>query len=402
MALPLLDRFTSRAGADEGATTPRRLVFVCTSLGMHGPNFFPVKEGRDYEESRYLKMLAEHRNDFTVFSGVSHPDQAGADGHSSERTWLTGAPHPGLSGFRNTISVDQFAAERLGYVTRFPSLVLGSSNNSQSCTASGVTMPAMSRPSKLYAELFLEGSQQEIQKQIQKLSEGRSILDSVAREAKRLALSSSAEDRQRLDEYFQSVRDMEQRLQAAQSWVNKPKPVVDARPPKDIDNESDLIGRTELMFELIPLALQTDSTRVISMLIQGRGDVPVVEGVSMEHHGLSHHGQDPEKLAQLERVESAQMKALAKLFTSLATKTENGSRLMDSTSLLFGSNLGNANNHDWHNLPILLAGGGFKHGTHRVYDKENNLPLSNLFLTMLQSQGHEIDQFSSSTSTVSL
>lgn len=401
LALPLLDRFATPVLAADEPSSPHRLIFICTSLGIHGPNLFPDQTGSGYRSTKYLKVLEEFRDDLTVFSGLSHPDQAGSDGHSSERTWLTSAPHPGLDGFRNTVSVDMLAAEKLGYVTRFPSLTLGTKGASQSYTRSGVMVPAKHSPSRLYAELFLQGSESETKRQVQNLQDGRSILDAVAEEARMLVGASGHGDRQRLEEYFQSVREMEQRLKSAEAWVQRPKPSVDSKQPQDVQEEADLVGKTDLLFELIPLALKTDSTRVISMLIQG-GGVPPIDGVDAEHHNLSHHGQDEAKLAQLERIEKMQIEALAGLLGALADVDEDGKRLLDSTSLVFGSNLGNANSHDWHNLPIILAGGGFKHGQHRAFDKEKNLPLSNLFLTMLQTQGHEIDQFGSSSGTLTV
>ena len=133
--------------------------------------------------------------------------------------------------------------------------------------------------------------------------------------------------------------------------------------------------------------------------------VPVVEGVSVDHHNLSHHGQDRAKIEQLKLIETAQMQAFAKLMATLANKTEaanGGGRLLDHTSVVFGSNLGNANSHDWHNLPILLAGGGHRHGQYRAFDEQRNQPLSNLFLSLLQKQGHEIERFGSSTGTIDL
>jgi hypothetical protein len=402
LALPLLDRFASKAVANGIEEPPKRSVFICSSLGFHGPNVFPEQTGTDYEAPKYLKLLEEHRKEFTVFSGLSHPDQGGADGHSSQKTWLTSARHPGLGGFRNTVSVDQLAAEKLGYVTRFPSLILGTHAGSQSYTRSGVMIPANPSPSKVFAQLFLKGTDKQIKKQVQKLKDGQSILDAVANEAKQLQKRSSAADRDRLNEYFTSVREMENRLSEAESWVQKPKPVVEAKPPKDISDATDLIGRMRLLFDLVPLALQTDSTRVISLLVHGRNDVPKVPGVSIDHHNLSHHGQDEEKIRQLELIESAEFKAFGELIGMLKDKQEAGKRLIDSTSVVFGSNLGNANSHDWHNLPVLLAGGDFKHGQHVAYDKDNNTPFANLFLTMLQKQGLEVDQFGSSTGTLTL
>ncbi len=402
ICLPILDRFTCSARGDDNTPQRKRIVTICTTLGLHGPDFFPQAVGAGYEPSPYLRVLGERLSDVTVFSGLSHPEQSGSDGHSSERTWLTSAAHPGLGGFRNTLSFDQLAAERLGYVTRFPSLVIGTSHSSQSYTRSGVMIPAVARPSELFAQLFLDGTAEQVASEVRRLGEGRSILDSVSEEAKRIARTSGRRDRQRLAEYFESVREMERRLHAAEAWSQRPKPHVDAEPPAEIQNEADLIGRTELMFELIPLALQTDSSRVIAMTMQGRNDVPPVPGVSIDHHNLSHHGQDEAKIAQLKLIEMAQMRALAKLLAALHDRTENGARLLDHTAVLFGSNLGNANSHDWRNLPILLAGGGFKHGEHRAFDAENNTPLANLFVTLLQSQGHTVDAFGSSTSALSL
>jgi len=208
---------------------------------------------------------------------------------------LTAAPHPGLGGFRNTISVDQLAVESLGYVTRFPSLVLGMDGNSQSYTRSGVMVTATHSPSRLFTDLFLEGSADHAKHQVERLCEGRSILDVVAGEAKRLERRSSSKDQERIDEYFQSVRDMENRLTEAEAWSSRPKPKVDAIKQDDITNDRDLIGRMRLMFEMIPLALQTDSTRIITMLIQGRSDVVEVPSVSIDHDNFSHYGQDPEK-----------------------------------------------------------------------------------------------------------
>lgn len=397
LALPFLDAMLSRRADAAPSVAPKRLVTVCTSLGIYGPALFPKETGSAYSSTPYLDLLKEHRKEFTVFSGLSHPEQNGADGHSSEMTWLTSARHPGLGGFRNTISLDQFVAEKIGVETRFPSLVLGTNNVSQSYTRSGVMIPAETKPSTVFAKLFVEGSSWEIKQQMERLKEGRSIMDSVREEAKRFGTHVGAADREKLDEYFTSVREMEQRLLKAEDWVQKPKPKVDAKPPADIDEQKDIVGRMQLLFDLVPLALQTDSTRLITILVQGRGDVPPVAGVSVDHHNLSHHGQDPEKIRQLELIELAEFGAFARLITSLKQKKEGGASLIDNTMVLFGSNLGNANSHDWTNLPILLAGGGFKHGQHLAFDAKQNTPLSNLFVQMLQRMGIEADQFGSST-----
>jgi hypothetical protein len=224
-------------------------------------------------------------------------------------------------------------------------------------------------------------------------------MDTVMGEAEQFGRRIGREDKEKLAEYFSSVREMEQRLVASEAWIHKPKPHVDATPPQDIKESNDLIGQIQLLFELIPLALQTDSTRLITVMIQGRNDVPPVPGVSIDHHNLSHHGQDPEKLRQLQLVEEAQIKALEKLLSDMKRKTEGDRRLLDSTAMLFGSNLGNANSHDTKNLPILLAGGRFRHGQHLMLDREKNTPLSNLFVQIAQQMGQPVERFGTSTST---
>jgi hypothetical protein len=316
-------------------------------------------------------------------------------------TWLTSARNPGLGGFRNSLSVDQLIAEKIGFQTRYPSLVLSTNGQgSQSYTRSGVMIPGDSQPSRVFARLFLSGTPYEIKSQTEKLRQGRSILDAVNDEARRFERRVGAADREKLAEYFSSVRDMEQRLAKAEEWAQKPKPKVDAAPPQDISNASDVIGRIQLLLDLVPLALRTDSTRSVTVLVQGRNDVVPLPGVTIDYHNLSHHGQDPEKLAQLKLIESELFKSFNRLLGAMAAQREGGARLLDNTAIVFGSNLGNANSHDSHNLPLILAGGGFKHGRHVAYDAKHNTPFSNLFVTMLQRMGLEIDRFGSSTGTL--
>ncbi len=399
LALPLLNAFLPRSAAAIEESVPQRLVCICTSLGLHTPFLFPEQAGRDYEPTPYLKLLEEHRGDLTVFNGISHPDQSGSDGHSSGMTWLTSARHPGLPGFRNTVSIDQWIAGRIGLETRFPSLQLSTDGSSQSISTSGIMIPGEQSPSKMFAKLFLDGSADEQESQMQKLREGRSIMDAVFDEAKQFERRVGKEDKLKLAEYYQSVREMEQRLVTAEAWIHKPKPQVDVQQPQDIKERNDLIGQMQLLFELIPLALQTDSTRLITIMIQGRNDVPPVPGVTIDHHNLSHHGQDAEKIRQLRLIEEAQIKSLEKLIADMKRKTEGDRRLLDNTAMVFGSNLGNANAHDTKNLPVLLAGGRFRHGQHLMLDRENNTPLCNLFVQIAQQMGQPLDNFGSSTST---
>jgi hypothetical protein len=399
MALPLLDAMRPRSLQGAQTAQPQRFVAICATLGIHAPYLFPDQPGRDYSITPYLKHLKDFRREMTVLSGLSHPDQAGADGHSSEQTWLTAATHPGLSGFRNSISIDQWIAESIGLKSRYPSLQLGTSATSQSYTRSGVMMPSDTQPSALFARLFLDGNPEEVEAEVRKIREGQSIMDTVGQQSKRLERQLGQEDRDRLAEYVQSVREMEQRLQRAEELARMPKPKVDASSPTDIVDEKDLIGRMQLMMDLIPLAIQTDSSRVITVLVHGRNDVPPVAGVSIDHHNLSHHGQDEAKIQQLKLIEEAELKAFATLLTNLKAKQEAGQSLLDNTTVLFGSNLGNANSHDTRNLPIVVAGGGFQHGQYLAFDAEENKPLSNLFVQIANRMGVSTDSFGTSNAS---
>jgi len=342
--------------------------------------------------------LKDHRKDYTLISGLAHDGQGGRQPHSCEMTWLTAARNPGLDGFRNSVSVDQYAADKLGYVARFPSVVLGSkSEMSQSYSNSGVMVPAENSPARMFAKLFLEGEPWEVERQRRNLSDGRSILDSLMDQAKIVQRRASSGDKAQLEEYFESVRKAERDLVEAQAWMDRPKPVVDVGPPEDISEVTELMGRTQLLIDLIPLIVQTDSSRVVTVMNQDHAAVPNVEGVSDEHHNLSHHGKDPDNIAQLRRIESDILRRVDSLLTQLKQKEEAGGNLLDNTMVLFGSNLGNANAHDSKNLPILLAGGGLNHGGYIAHDKDNNTPLCNLFLTMLNNMGMETESFSQST-----
>ena len=402
IAIPAMEAFAPTRLLGAIATAPpKRLITICTTLGLHAPSLFPETAGKEYEQTEYLKHLAEHREKFTLFAGLSHPNQSGKDGHSSQMTWLTASENPGLSGFQNSISLDQLAAEKLGYVTRFPSMILSTQGgSSQSYNRSGVMVPAEHRPSKVFQDMFLQGKDYDLEKQKRLLDEGRSILDMVGGQAKKLKRKVSSNDRRRLDEYFNSIREAERNLGEAETWVDRPKPKTEAKLPPDVTKDNDLIGRTDLLMKLLPLIVQSDSSRVISITIHGRNDVPVVDGVKDDHHNLSHHGQDKKKIAQLMRIETELMKSFGSLLTGLSDKKEGGDSLLDNTMIAFGSNLGNANSHDWRNLPIIAAGGKFNHGQFVKHDAENNLPLSNLYLTLLQNLGIESEKFGTSTSTL--
>ena len=399
MARPLLESL-SPACARAAATPPRRMVNVCNTLGLYSESWCPKAAGTGYEATEYLSLIDQHRSQYTLFSGYAHEEQSGRQPHNSEITWLTAARRPGLDGFRNTISLDQVAAHHLGYTTRYPSIVLGTASaQSQSYTRSGAMVPAETSPAKLFEQLFLQGTPEEVEREAQSLNDGGSILDRLKSETSALRRRVSASDQQKLDAYFDAVRTAEQELGEVKAWQQRTKPTVDQARPDDVDDVADLIGRIKAMFYMIPLILETDSSRVVSVMIHDHGAIPQVQGVSVDHHNLSHHGQDDAKIGQLKRIETEIVEAFGGLVTELAARNDSDGNLLDSTTVLFGSNLGNANAHTSHDLPILLAGGGYQHGGHIVHEGEN-APLCNLFVTLLQTMGVETDAFGQSTGTL--
>lgn len=412
LTLPLLDSMTPAfaaatriAGGSSPDAKPRRMFAICNNLGLLPEQFFPKAGGRDYALSPYLEAMKEHRNDFTVFSGVSHPDVDG--GHPADNCFLTAAPHPGSGGFKNTISLDQYIAERIGHLTRFPSLNLGVNvergQRSLAWTGSGVLIPCEEKASDVFRRMFMQGTKAETDGQIRKLELGRSILDSVAGQAKSLQRRVGNADRERLDQYFTSVRELEKRMQMSEEWESRPKPQVKAPVPLDPSSPREYMEKVRLMYDIARLAFETDSTRSIALLLDSVNS-PVIDlgdtKLTDAYHNLSHHGRSEAKKAELKAIDLWHMKLLANLFSELKEIREEGESLLDRTMILYGSNLGNANTHVTTNLPVLFAGGGFKHGQHLAFDTERNYPLPNLFVSMLQRMGIEADRFASSTGTM--
>ena len=399
LALPFLESMSLGAAPAK----PRRILGICNNLGLLRDQFFPTSAGRDYAPSPYLKLLQEHRADFTVFTGVSHPNVDG--GHPADVCFLTAAPHPGSGSFRNTISLDQHVAEQIGILTRFPSLTLSVNTRTRSLswTGTGVQIPPEDKAASVFKEMFLQGNAAQVEAQIRKLDTGQSILDTVASQAKDLQASVGARDRDRLDQYFTSVRDLEHRLQASKGWERKPKPVVHVPVPIDPANPAAYMERVKVMYDLARLAFETDSTRAVTLLLDGVS-APVLEipgaNLTDSYHNLSHHGKSETKLAQLRVIDEWHMKLLGGLITDLKHVREGEDTLLDRTMVLYGSNFGDANAHTCFNMPMILAGGGFRHGQNLLFDMNNNYPLPNLYVSMLQRMGIETERFASSTGTM--
>lgn len=392
LGLPLLEAMTPALAAVPEAKTARRFVGVSLALGLHNPNLVPEGGGRDYKPSRYLKSIQDLREDFTVVSGSSHPGVTG--GHTAEGSIFSACPNARGATTRNTISLDQLMAKHLGHETRFPSLVLNTgSQTSPSYTENGSMIPAENNAMRLFTRLFVNDTPAEQARQAQLIRQGRSVMDVVGAEAKALMREVGAGDRDKLDAWFTSVRDLEQRLAANEAWTHRPKPKVSLAPPARIprDNEVEV---DRIFLDIVHMALATDSTRFITLHITGN-NVQGIEGVDESYHSLSHHGMDDEKLAQLAIVEQGVVNAWGDFLRKLKSD-----KLLDETMVLLTSNLGNASSHDNKNMPVLFAGGGFRHGQHLAFDQKDNYPLPNLYLGALQRLGLEQEGFATSTGTM--
>lgn len=392
LALPWLDCMQPAFAA--AATPPMRFVGILNYLSFHTPNLFPKQSGAGYTPSPYLESLRGRLDDITVISGLNHPGVR--DGHASDKSFFTGAPAPGSPLFRNTVSLDQLAAERLGHQTRYASLNLSTSpNHSCSWTANGVPLPPENSPARAFARLFIDGSPAEQAAELARVREGRSILDRVADQAKRLGRDAAAGDRRKLEQYLTGVRGLEQNLTREEDYASRAKPDPGVPPIQDVDRKEDT-ARFKLLLDVARLALETDLTRIITVYFVGTSKTPSLPNATLNHHYLSHHGKDPEKLEHLATVERDALVAWGGFLDGLAAARDGDARLLDRTINVVGAGMGNASSHDSTNLPVLVAGGRFAHGTHIAHDPASPPPLCNLWVQILGELGVSVDRFGTS------
>ena len=398
IGLPFLDAMLPASAAEvkKAQASPPRMVLIGQPLGLYTPNFFPEKAGKDYEPSRYLKLLQGHRDRFTVFSGASHHYAAG---HFAEVGIWTGVAPEMIrdKDIKNGISLEQEAASHIGNQTRFSSLVIGGGD--VAWNRRGVRIPAEQRATQVFRKLFIAGTAEEEARELQRIRDGQSILDDVGDQIQSLNRRVGTMDRQRLDLFLTSVREAEQQLQQNEHWSTTPKPKVDYPTPTSDYGGPELVQRSRQWYDIVRLALQTDSSRSISLWL-GTQERPDIEGVKLAHHDASHHGQDPAKLEQLALIEEAEIKVFGEFLDKMKEANEGGQSLLDRTAVLYTSNLGNSSSHDNNNLPVLLAGGTFKHQGHLAFDRANNLKLSNLYVRMLHHMDIEAKTFGSSNGIV--
>lgn len=400
MLLPFLEADETKTGT----VIPKRMVATGVFYGLMPHLFFPKQTGSNYDMPRTLKPLTKLRNDFTVFNGLDH---SLSGGHEATKYFLSGIPLSQIKNYKEAnISVDQKAAQYVGTKTRFPSLSLGcNTNNSNylSWTRHGSQVRPVSDLETLY-ELLFKAPNQKARKDIQQnMASRESVLDLVRDQAKSFSKDLGKPDREKLDQYFTSVRELENKVEQSRLWLNKPKPATHYKLPGN-SRSMTLKQQTPLFYDLMALALQTDSTRVITLSFSNLGSsYGGIPGVSHDYHTLSHHGQEKKPIDELALVETFLIGEFANFLTKLkAVKEPNGKTLLDNTMAIFGSGMSNANSHSNKDLPVILAGGGFKHGSYKNYKKgKESTPLTNLYLSMLQNFGLEINQFNTSSGTLS-
>lgn len=367
---------------------PQRLVCVAVHLSLYPGDWFPTTTGPDYELPSLLQPIAHLRKQFTLISGMDHPNVA--RGHDGEPAFL--------SGLNRTETLDQRVARELAQDTRFGSLQLASSSyqgaSATSWNRNGLPLMGEGRVDRIFEQLFVDP--QSVAEAEAALARGNSVLDAVREDAKAVRRMWSGEDKHRLDALLDAVREIEQKVAREREWVREPKPSVEAFEGTPKTYHENL----ERVFDLAALALQTDSSRIITIRLNGGGLPIEINGKSYgsDYHGLSHHGKDPSTIADLLKVEQAHMTAFSRFLDRLAAIPDGNGTLLDHTQVLFGSGLGNGSSHSTYHLPVLLAGGGFRHGQHVALQRRT--PLCDLYVTMLQKMGLEIEQVGSSRSNV--
>jgi len=424
LALPLLEAMLPRSLhaapstfkplAKSGAKPMPRAIFCYVPNGVNILEWMPAAPGADYTLSPTLAALAEHRAHFSVLTGLGHPHATG--GHSGADTWLTGADLKAVPGkdYSNTISADQVIAERIGPQTRFPSLEISDSSGTGGAGHShtlafdrnGTPLPAENSPQRIFERLFIPDDAASRDATLRRYAEKRSILDEVLGEAKALEKKLGRADQAKLDEYLNSVRETELRVQRQVQWVDVPKPKVESAGLQLNSKSGDGHDRpmwVDVMMELSYLAFMTDTTRVITF--EWSREAGGYGGGGENHHELSHHGGDAGMLKKLGEIDRFHLGRLARFLTFLKSTEEAGGSMLDHTMVVYGSgmNSGERGDHSPKNLPLLVAGGqklGLKHGQHLAHDAEKHPPLANVLLTVVQKMGVETDHFQDASGTL--
>ena len=369
---------------------PKRIIFICNSLGFYEPNFFPTERG-NLESSRYLSGI-DAKEKVTVFQNLFHPGMETSN-HDSEKSFLTGAAKPEAPNFSNTISVDQVLAKHLGGDTRFPFLSFSIYDRGWGCSWNdrGVAIPPLNDETLIYNKLF---GDEDLTAKRRQLENDRQIIDCLYRDMRQLEDGSvqARTTRAKIDTYRNVIAELEAQLEHEAFWLNTRKPEI-ANPLRQ-DPQFAFSTKIRNLLELAKLAFQTDSTRVITLSLDWIYGAIQVPGATGGWHTLSHHGGNIEVLEKLSRVELDIIKHLNHFLASLDAIKDGAGTLLDHTTVVIGSNFGDSSNHTCNNLPTIVAGGGYRHQNHKVLEKPT--PLCNLWLELLHKHDIDIGRFGSS------
>lgn len=399
-----LPAFESLHAATEHRSRAQAQRFVCVSpnYGMYPGGFFPEQTGSDYEMPALLRSLESHRRELTIFTNLDHPGVGG--GHGCSNTLLNGVELKDTKDRPQRLhSLDQLLAEEIGQKTRFPSLLLGS--GSISWSRAGIKLPTNNRPEQVFATLFVDENPKTKQRTRRFLEEDRSILDVVRQDAKRLSSRLAKSDKEKLDQFLTSIRGVESKLKRKADWIDIAKPKVRDSAIRGGDSDDTIVDlaypyNTSVMYDLLVLALQTNSTNVACFGHPGGNRLFPFDGITLGYHSLTHHGKRPELLRELTIIEMFYAEQFCRFLTKLKdTPDSEGQSLLESTVVMFGSGMGNASSHSSRNLPVMVAGGGFRHGSHHRFERNgrDGRPLCDLFVSILQQLGVERDTFSTNT-----
>lgn len=399
IALPNLEIFANNKKTEK----VRRFVGISGPLGVYPPGFFPKGQGKNFQFNDTTKPLEAIREDVTVFKNLDH---GLTGGHGAIHTLFSGVKvqaaksNPVLYPEKN-ISLDQKYGDFIGHNTRFHSLVVCPSvknkiglGNNTSWTKNGIAVPNIEDPQLLFDKLFKQDSPQLIKSKLRRADIRTSILDAVMDQTKAMNKKIGKADQVKMDQYFTSIRGLEKQILSKKSWYDRDKPKVD-KMGFEAETQDKLFP---IYFDLLHLALETDSTRSAVFHVPFGFDLSGIGVASRGYHGCSHHGKNPGAVDDLKKVDTFLMKQMTRFVKKLKE-----SNMLGDTVVVFGSGMSDGSPHSNKCLPIVVAGGGFNHGEFRVYsdDPKKKTPLCNLWLTLLQSLGIEENRFGNTTVTIS-
>ncbi len=391
-ALPLAMSSLSLRSEDKKKIAPKRIIFINSCLGFYEPYFFPKNQG-DLSTSDYLKGF-KSKEKMTVFQNLFHPGMETSN-HDSEKSFLTGTPSPESPNFVNDISLDQVFARNMGGKTRFPFLNFSIYDRGWGCSWNdrGAAIPPMYDEEKIFEMLFKE---EDLRLKKQQLINDQSILDCLQRDL--VEIQKKDKQSAKLESYRAVIAEMKAQLDHEKFWLHTKKPKV--QKSLSVDQEFAFSNKIRNLFELAKLAFQTDSTRVITFSMDWIYGAIKVPGTTGGWHTLSHHGGKLDTIEKLSRIEIDTLKHFNQfLFEMDQIKEENGT-LLDHTTVVLGSNFGDSSNHTCNNLPMIVAGGGYKHQFHTVLKEQT--PLCNLYLELLHKHDLDIGSFGSSKKNMDL